>query len=233
MRKQGTYFLFLTLSLLIQTENLIAQNGRQKIAVFVPLYLDSAFDETNTYRFEKVFPKFLNPGLEFYEGIQLALDSLSKEKTQLEVFVFDTRSSKTLLQEQLNALDSVGLIIAHASAQENWVLADEARLRKVPYINVNLPNDGGITNNPYFVMLNPTLRTHVEAAYRYLQKYHSTVPVTVLRKKGPLEDVIKNYIKDFSESTASVPLELKFVDLIDSFTVKNVNSLRSIGIKVC
>ena len=49
----------------------------------------------------------------------------------------------------------VGLIIAHANAQENWVLADEARIRKVPYINVNLPNDGGITNNPYFVMLNP------------------------------------------------------------------------------
>jgi hypothetical protein len=197
-----------------------AQNGKQKIAVFVPLYLDSAFDATNTYRYDKAFPKFINPGLEFYEGVQLALDSLDKENVPLEIFVFDTRSSKVLLQEQLNGLDSVGLIIAHASAQENWVLADEARIRKVPYINVNLPNDGGITNNPYFVMLNPSLKTHVEAVYRYLQKFYSTNSITVFRKKGQMEDLIKEYIEEFSKSTASVPLKLKYVDLADSFTVR-------------
>ena len=111
MRTFGTYLLFVTLSLFTQTENLFAQNGKQKIAVFAPLYLDSAFDATNGYRYDKTFPKFLNPGLEFFEGIQLALDSLDKENMNLEVFVFDTRSSKTLLQEQLNGLDSVGLII--------------------------------------------------------------------------------------------------------------------------
>ena len=197
-----------------------AQISKQKIAIFAPLYLDSAFDATNSYRYDKAFPKFLNPGLEFYEGVQLALDSLNKEHTPLEVFVFDTRSSKTLLPEQLNALDSVNLIIAHANAQENWVLASEARIRKVPYINVNLPNDGGVTDNPYFVMLNPSLRTHVEGIYRYIQKYYSTTPIIVLRKKGKMEDDIKNYIEDFSKSTASVPLQLKYVDLIDSFTVK-------------
>ena len=197
-----------------------AQNTKQKIAVFAPLYLDSAFDATNTYRYDKAFPKFLNPGLEFFEGVQLALDSLSKENAELEIFVFDTRSSKKLLQEQLNDLDSVGLIIGHANTQENWILADEARIRKVPYINVNLPNDGGITNNPYFVMLNPSLRTHVEAVYRYLQKYYSTTTITVLRKKGQMEENIKTYIEDFSKSTASIPLKLKYVELIDSFSVK-------------
>ena len=192
---------------------------KQKIAVFAPLYLDSAFDASNTYRYEKTFPKYINPGLEFYEGVQLALDSLNKEKSQLEVFIFDTRSSKILLQEQLNELDSVGLIIAHASVQENWVLADEARIRKIPYINVNLPNNGGVSNNPYFLMLNPSLQTHVEAVYRYLQKFHSLTTLTVFSKKGPMEDLIKTYLNDFGKSTASVPLKLKYVDLIDSFTV--------------
>src|SRR3954469_22527240 len=67
---------------------------RQKVAVFVPLYLDSAFDAADTYRFGKQFPKFLNPGLEFFEGVQIALDSLEKEGVKLEVQVFDTRSAK-------------------------------------------------------------------------------------------------------------------------------------------
>jgi hypothetical protein len=116
----------------------------------------------------------------------------------------------------------VGLIIAHASAQENWVLADEARIRKVPYINVNLPNDGGITNNPYFVMLNPSLKTHVESVYRYMQKYYPLNTITVLRKKGQMEDLIKTYLDDFGRSTVSVPLKLNFIDLDESFTEKQL-----------
>src|SRR5258705_11232786 len=132
MRKIGTYILIAILLLVVQTEVLFAQNGsKQRIAVFAPLYLDSAFDATNSYRYDKNFPKYINPGLEFYEGVQFALDSLSKENAQLEVFVFDTRSTKTLLMEQLNQLDTVDLIIGHANAQENWVLADEARIRKI------------------------------------------------------------------------------------------------------
>ena len=216
--------LLFSLLFFISFANTFAQNGnsKQKIAVFAPLYLDSAFDVTNGYRYEKNFPKFINPGLEFYEGVQFALDSLAKENAQLEIFVFDTRSAKTLLLEQLNELDSVGLIIGHANAQENWVLADEARLRRIPYINVNLPNDGGITNNPYFVMLNPSLKTHVESVYRYLQKYFAVNTITVIGKKGQLEDLIKTYLEDFAKSTASVPLKLKYVELTDSFTIKKL-----------
>lgn len=221
MRKQGTYFLFLTLSFFALTENSFAQSGKQKIAVFAPLYLDSAFDAGNNYRYEKNFPKFINPGLEFYEGVQLALDSLSKERNIFEVFVYDTKSPMTL-QTQVDGLDSVGMILAHATAQESWVLAETARKRKIPYFNVNLPNDGGIVNNPYFVMLNPTLKTHVEGVYRYLQKYFSLGTITVLRKKGTMEDLIKTYLEDFAKSTASVPVKLKYVDLVDSFTVKQL-----------
>src|SRR6186713_820074 len=223
-RKNRSIYFFAFVLFFVLTNSLQAQNNgaKQRIAVFAPLYLDSAFDAMNGYRYDKNFPKFINPGLEFYEGIQLALDSLNKENTPLEVFVFDTRSSKTLLMEQLNLLDTVDLIIGHANAQENWVLADEARIRKVPYINVNLPNDGGITNNPYFVMLNPSLRTHTESIYRYLQKYYPLNTITVLRKKGQMEDLIKIYLDDYSQSTASFPGKIKYVDLTDSFTVKQL-----------
>src|SRR4030095_11896618 len=92
-RKIKSYYFFAIVLLFVSANSLPAQNiSKQKIAVFVPLYLDSAFDSYNTYRYDKSFPKFINPGLEFYEGVQLALDSLTKEKTQLEVFVYDTRS---------------------------------------------------------------------------------------------------------------------------------------------
>jgi hypothetical protein len=93
------------------------------------------------------------------KGVQFAIDSLTKEKVPLEIFIYDTRSVQRNLLEQINEIDtSIGLIIAHANAQENWVLAGEANLRKIPYINVNLPNDGGIVNNPLFYNAQPFIK---------------------------------------------------------------------------
>src|SRR5215208_6385709 len=89
------------LSLLLVVHANAQEVPKHKIAIFVPLYLDSAFDNDNEYRYAKnVFPKFINPGLEFYEGAQLALDSLNKESAELEIFIYDTRSTKESIQQQ-------------------------------------------------------------------------------------------------------------------------------------
>ena len=198
-----------------------------KIAIFAPLYLDSAFDHNNEYRYARnTLPKFINPGLEFYEGAQLALDSLAREGSSLEVFIYDTRSAKETLEEQLNRpeMEEVELIIAHCSSNEVPIFADVALKRSIPVINTTIPNDGGTTANPYFVVLNPTLKTQVEGVYRYVQKYHATVPVVVFRKKGSTEDYIKTLFDNYSKTTASAPLRMRYVDLPDSFTV---NQLRT------
>src|SRR5690349_6084533 len=76
---------------------------RYQVAIFTPLYLDSAFDGTGNYRYDKYFPKFINPGLEFYEGVQIALDSLQKEGAQLDVFVYDLRSGSQSLEQILQS----------------------------------------------------------------------------------------------------------------------------------
>ncbi|MBL7733449.1 MAG: amino acid ABC transporter substrate-binding protein [Chitinophagaceae bacterium] len=202
------------------------QEPRFKIAIFAPLYLDSAFNEDVKYRYPgNTFPKFINPGLEFYEGAQLALDSLKKEYQPLDVFIFDTRSATETIAEQLSSpgMEDVSLIIAHGNATETKLLAEAGLSKHIPVINANLPNDGGISGNPFFVMLNPTLRTQCEGIYRYLQKYYALSPIVVFRKKGSLEDRIKNYFDDFSRATMSVALKIKYVELTDSF---NVNHLK-------
>jgi hypothetical protein len=195
-----------------------AQTVKHKIAIFAPLYLDSAFDDQSNYRYDKQFPKFFNPGLEFYEGAQLALDTLAKEGSQLEAYVYDTRSKESLVP-QLEKIgdDSVELILAYTNQQESWNIANAAKSKKIPYINVNLPNDAGITNNPYFVMMNSTLQTHLDRVYKYVQKNYPLDPVIVFRKKGQMEDIIKASFDETGKSSPSV--KLKYVDLTDSFTV--------------
>lgn len=221
----------LSIGLFAQSSKIIP---KQKIAVFAPLYLDSAFDKQNNYRYDKNFPKFIIPGLEFYEGVKLALDSLNKEGIELEVFVFDTRSSKKSVLEQLQQMDSVNMIIAFCTAHENYLFAGEAMIRKIPYINPNLPNDGGITNNPYFVLLNSTLKTHVEELYRFAQKKYANSSIVLFRKKGELEDLIRDYINDFANSLTTAALKIKWVELNDDFNIKQlVNNLDSTRHIVC
>ena len=70
-------------------------------------------------------------------------------------------------------MDSVELIIAHCSSAEVKIFADAGLKKNIPVINANLPNDGSATANPFFVVLNPTLKTQCEGIYKHIQKYYS------------------------------------------------------------
>ena len=105
-----------------------------RVAIFTPLYLDSAFDLTASYRYGKTFPRFFNAGLEFYEGVQLALDSLQQEGARLTVYVYDTKSSRPRFQDYIksDSLQKVDLILGHVTANEAKLLADTAAKKIFP-----------------------------------------------------------------------------------------------------
>jgi len=217
------FFTALLAVLLIPRMPLQAQSDstlkKHKVLVFAPLYLDSAFDKsTGDYRYGKQFPHFINPGLEFYEGVQLALDSLNEERVPLDVEVYDTRCAGKTLEQQLASPEAAnaGLIIGYVTYAEERVLAATALGKNIPFINVNLPNDAGIGSNPSLVILNSTLKTHCEGIYHFLQRYYPTSAVTVFRKNGAMEDKLKNYLTDIDKATNGVKIKLKFVTLVEN-----------------
>ncbi len=209
---------------------------RYHIAVFAPLFLDSAFDASNNYRYDKNFPKFINPGLEFYEGAQLALDSLQLEKVPLDVQVYDTKSATQSISQVLQspAFQQTDLIIGHVTMAELRQIADAAAQKNIPFVNVNFPNDGGITNNPELVILNSTLKTHCEGLYKFIQRNYPTYHIVFFRKKGAQEDRLKSYFMDIEKNTASVPLKLKYIMLDEPVTSEQVlDNLDSTRKNVC
>src|SRR5439155_8977177 len=94
------------------------------------------------------------------------------------------------------------LIIGYVNANEAAKLARIAASLDIPFINVNLPVDAGVTNNPHYVILNPTLPTHIAGIYRFLQKNYSLSDIIVFRKKGAMEDKLRNYFAEFEKTTA-------------------------------
>lgn len=205
--------------------------ARQKIAIFAPLYIDSAF-EGSTYKYDKTFPKFLNPGIEFYQGIQWALDSLQKKEAPLEIFIYDSRSTKIPLAQRFTGaeLKDVQMVIAHANAADVRIIATEAQRRKIPFISATFPNDAGIANNPYMVILNSTLRTHCEGIYQYLQKYHSQDRIILFRRNGAQEGLLRDYFNEAAKTSTTTALKIEQVDIGNNFNTgilaRNLDSTR-------
>lgn len=196
-----------------------------KIAVFAPVYLDSAF-AGDVYKLGKnTFPKIMLPGLDFYNGIMMAVDSLNTENAPVEVLFYDSKSPQAAATTLDNdpELQQLSLIIAaFNSRNEVKPLADLAMARQVPLISATYPNEGGVSNNPWFVMLNPRLNTHIEAIYRYLHRTYPTDQVILFRKKGNTGDLIQYMLNDLNRKTAGLPLKLKTVELSDTFSVSQV-----------
>ena len=190
-------------------------SNRYHIAVFLPLYLDSAFDASGNYRFDQNFPKYLNPGLEFYEGMELAMDSLQKRGARVDITVYDTRNGSKSIKQMLEepAFAKMELMIGHVTPDELRLLANASRNQQIPFINVNFPNDGGVTNNPDLVILNTTLRAHCEAIYKFIQRNWATSNILYLRKAGIQEDRLRNDFAEIEKNTASVPLHMKYINM--------------------
>ena len=75
--------------------------------------------------------------------------------------------------------------MGYVTAPELRTLASAAEEREIPFINVNFPNDGGVTGNPEFVILNTTLRAHCEALYKFIQRNWATSNIFYVRRANP------------------------------------------------
>lgn len=217
-------------AVILQTANATSQEDTVKparIAVFAPVYLDSAFTG-HTYRLGKNnLPKYLLPGLDFYNGILMATDSLSKEKAPIEVLFYDIKnssSSATALSTDPDFHDISLIIAAFNNRNEIKPLADLAQQQHIPLISATYPNDGGISANPYFVMVNSNLNTHIEAVFKYLQKTYPLENILVFRRKSNAADYIQYLLTDLNNKTGGIPLKLKTVELPDHFIPSQVTA---------
>jgi hypothetical protein len=164
---------------------------------------------------------------------------LQKEKMPLEIIFFDTKNSAMPMKKILaqKVWDSVSLIlVSFKDRLEIKPLADFAKLKKIPLVSVTYPNEGGVTDNPYFVLLNSTLKTHCEGIYKYIQKKYSTQNLIYIKRKGKLENEIENSFLAMKEVTPGIPLKYKTVLLSDTFNIqqlKNVLDSNKQNVVIC
>jgi hypothetical protein len=211
------------------SQHTIAQKTENRIAVFAPIYIDSAFNGTTFKVWENALPKNMIPGLEFFNGIQMAIDSLQQEGiTNIVVDIYDYKSKGNSLAEifknSKNKLSSSTFIIASFNKYSDIkILADYALQNKIPLISATYPNDGGVTNNPYFFLINPSIQTHINSIYKNLINNFKHTKITYLKCKGSFEDWVDNYFLECEEVTSKDKRTvLKPIILIDTFSTKEL-----------
>ena len=177
---------------------------RKKIVLFLPLEIDAAFNGSEYILGNKNLPKTMLPGLDFYNGVIMALDSIKKIYSALDVRIVDAKQKNNPLTTLLtdSSLQNPALIIsAITNKTDTKSLADFALTQQTPMISAIFPNDAGVTKNPFFTILNPTLKTQCEAIYNYIQTNFSKNTILYIKKKGTTEDYIQNIIQGGNNKT--------------------------------
>lgn len=204
-----------------------------RVGIFAPLYLDSVFSNTGTFRYKQGIPKFILPAVEFVQGAQVALDSMKLGGENVKAYIYDTKSYTKGLDYLIKnkALDSLDLIIGSVRDADFKDLADFALLKNIPFISATYPNDGGITNNPFTVIVNSTLKAHCEAIYSYILQNHGTDKIYLCRKKGVQEDRVASYFKQLNEQDGKPLLPIQTINfdstLNADFLQKKLDSNRN------
>ena len=198
-----------------------AQHSTYKIAVLASLYLDSSFDAGDNYRLGAGYPKYAIPGLEFMEGARMALDTLQTQGNSLEYHLYDTRAADQSVTQLIatHRLDSIQLLIGSVSGSDYRMLAEFAKIKNIPFISATYPNEGGVTANPFVVILNPTLYTHCQAIYHFILKNHPTHQLLYIRRPGAMEDLLENYFKRLNAGEGKPLLHIQTINVSDSVTI--------------
>lgn len=144
------------------------RKAKYNIAVFTPMFLDSVDLASTLSR----IPKFMKPGIDFYQGVEIAADTLRRKGYHFDIHVFDSRSKYMNINNVIasDKLDSMDLIIGNASVKDLQALADYSKQKEINFVSAVSPSSARQDFNPFFTILQPTLQTHVRDLHRVITK---------------------------------------------------------------
>lgn len=230
MNKKFTLVIVLLIASL-SSVTLCAQNDSvqkgpvYKVGIFAPLYLDSVFNK-NTFKYRQAVPRFIMPAVDFVQGALIALDSLQSGENYIDASVYDTKSYTENIYDLIRnkKLDSLQLIIGSVRDEDFTQLAAFALQKNIPFISATYPNVSGITENPFLVVMNSTLKSHCDAIYSYILQNHGSDKIYLCRQKGKQEDMVASYFKMRNEQDGKPLLPIQVLNMDDNINAAFLKS---------
>ncbi len=168
---------------------------RYRIDVLAPLYLAELVQDGKTVNKGRLPDKVQNT-LKFYEGMLIAADTLKKLGYKLDVFVYDVADEleSPLTLVNTDAFAGSDLILGLLSSNDFPTVANYSRKHHVNFVSALSPSNQGISDNPYFTLLQPTLETHCNAVEEFLHRKHGNInPVMLYRSRVTVDSIAYAY----------------------------------------
>ncbi|MGE0560951.1 MAG: LysM peptidoglycan-binding domain-containing protein [Flavobacteriales bacterium] len=181
-------------------------NGQKKsvykIALLLSFYLDENQEITyNVLEKRKIYPRSTF-AVEFYQGVLLALDSLSNDETKFELYVYDTEGQDSLQTMKVLAkpeLKTVDLIVGPLYASNFEKAADFARKHNIPIISPVKQNNKVLLGNEAVFKIVPSRSSSINQLVRLVVDSFSTDNLIAIQYQANTESALVDiYVKDYN-----------------------------------
>ena len=178
-------------------------NAVGKISMLLPFFAD------RTTSLSTSVPENSRWALQYYAGVELALDELDKEGAKLDVSVFDTRGDESTLNQLLRyerRIQNADLIIGPYRSSNVQITADYAKQNQKTLISPYSANTNITSDNPYYVQVNPSLEAHCRAITEHVKERYTADQVVLVARNRPDELARFAYFQDANRELSS-PLD--------------------------
>lgn len=139
--------------------------------------------------------------IDFYMGIEKALDSLKKIGLSANVKIIDTQGDANALKAIIKngEIQNMDLVFGPFYPEPLAIMAEWAKINKTPlFVPVGAPREI-VRNNPYVNILVPSKLTQVGAMARYIAENHASHNVKLIEGRNDEEKALVDYfIKSYN-----------------------------------
>jgi ABC-type branched-subunit amino acid transport system substrate-binding protein len=188
------------------------------VAIFLPLSLNT-LDEINVDRIsmgDEKMPEDIKSGIEFYEGVKLAFDSLKKEgfKGHLHVYDYNLDSAgfeKLLKKPELKEMD---LIIGPLHGKRFEAVEKFAKENNINIVAPALANNNILLGYPNASKVTPSYVTQADELAKYISENFAGQNIILFNSANPKD---KPYLNTFKR-IANPPLQKSNADTVKEIT---------------
>lgn len=136
---------------------------RYRIDVLIPMYLQSLITADNKPVHKRPPPRLAGE-VNFYEGLRMAADTLGKSGLNLDIYIHDVTDPAHSIDALTHnaAFAETDLIIGFLTSSYLEKIIPYTKSRKINFISALSPADLSTREHPCFVLIQPTLETHID-----------------------------------------------------------------------
>jgi LysM repeat protein len=189
---------------LIMDTALVVRKGEYTIALLLPFYLDAndeMVENRNALDKKSIYPKS-KFAIEFYNGVKMALDSISSDSCKFKLFVYDTngddslRIKSLLLKPELAAVD---LIIGPLYYDNFKLAAKFAQKNQIPIVSPVKQSNKLLLGNPFvFKVISSKSTSLKEMCTMVVDSFKTENLLAVAYSKSKEKRLIDSYIKTYN-----------------------------------